>query len=86
MIVLTEKLPTRLSPLVPPVTFSTFATLVVPVAAPLKNEFANPTAFRLICRILGFTLEDAEAFWTRGNPGTNHGARYLTAEAELLTA
>src|SRR5207244_1022606 len=43
-------------------------------------EFANPLAFRLICRILGFTLEDAEVFWTRGNPGTNHGARYLSAE------
>jgi cytochrome P450 len=44
------------------------------------SEFANPTAFRLICRILGFTLDDAEVFWTRGNPGTNHGARYLSAE------
>jgi hypothetical protein len=49
------------------------------------SEFANPLAFRLICRILGFTPAEVDVFWSKGNPTTGHGARYLSAEerAEL---
>jgi cytochrome P450 len=49
------------------------------------TEFANPLAFNLICAILGFDREEAGVFWSKGNPPTGHGARFLTEEqlAEL---
>jgi cytochrome P450 len=50
------------------------------------SELANPLAFHMICRILGIPKEEVEIYWSRGQPGTGHGFRFLSEEqqAELL--